>query len=396
MNNKSYNNILDSCRKAMNYAEDNDYAGYSKYDGLNSPILDSLSFHNPYLRLIYTQIVMRSPINIRPILSVKKSRNPKGIGLFAMSYLNLYKTFNDNSDKEKAESLLSWLMDNYSQGYSGKCWGYNFAWQSPGFYAPKYMPNLVVTSVIGQAFVKGYEVLRDDKYLDTARSAVDFILKDLKVLFESGDMKCISYVPADTKILVLNVNAQAAALMINIYKNTKEELLLKEAYRLINYVVDKKTNYGGWYYTYPPGDSPIVHDNYHTGNIIDSLIDYSKSTGDPTFDIALRQGLEYYYNNLFLENGAPKFMNNREYPYDIHGAAQSIVTFSKASYLDRKYYDMALKVAEWAITYMQDKSDGHFYYQVMRLYTKRFPLMRWAQAWMAKGLSKLLITTKPS
>ena len=74
----------------LNSAKRKDYSGYSKFDALNSPFLDFISFKNKWLRLIFTQIIKESPINLRPFFGVKKSRNPKGIALFARAYLLLY------------------------------------------------------------------------------------------------------------------------------------------------------------------------------------------------------------------------------------------------------------------------------------------------------------------
>jgi hypothetical protein len=36
--------------------------------------------------------------------------------------------------------LLDLLEANVSRGYSGSCWGYNFAWQSRAFFIPRYTP----------------------------------------------------------------------------------------------------------------------------------------------------------------------------------------------------------------------------------------------------------------
>ena len=145
-----------------NFAREQDFAGYSKHDGLNSPILQTLSFNNRWLRLLFIQAVMRFPINIRPWLLTEKSRNPKGIALFARGYLLLYETTGHEHYKDLAEELLTWLMEHHSnteKQFSGYCWGYNFAWQSPFFHAPKYFPNLTVSVFPGEAFVLGYNVL---------------------------------------------------------------------------------------------------------------------------------------------------------------------------------------------------------------------------------------------
>ncbi|MCK4816867.1 hypothetical protein KA005_13945, partial [bacterium] len=83
-------------------AEEQDYSGYSKFDALNSPFLNFLTFNNKWFRLIYTQIVKESPFHIRPFLGVKKSRNPKGIALFARAYFFLYQKTGNPDHLKKA------------------------------------------------------------------------------------------------------------------------------------------------------------------------------------------------------------------------------------------------------------------------------------------------------
>ena len=383
--------IEQACQKVLSFAEASDYEGYSKFDAFNSPILKALSLNNRYVRLFWSQLVMRFPLNLRTPLLVRKSKNPKGMALFALAYLNLYRFYQEESYLSKAQYCLDWLQNNHSHGYSGYCWGYNFDWQDMGFYAPKYMPNCVVTCFVGRSFVQAYETIGERHYLDIARSAVDFILRDLKVLYESDDMLCVSYAPVDMTMAVMDVSALASALMAKIYEHTGEEMLKHEARRLMNYVVDKKTDYGAWYYTHPPKDSHITHDNYHTGYIVDAILDYSDATADKTFMDSYFRGLEYYNKNLFLNNGAPKFMSDQVYPFDIHGAAQGIITFCKAARFDEKYVRRACNIANWAMTNMQDQKEGCFYYQKRRLYTKKFTLMRWCNSWMARALSELIL-----
>ena len=81
--------------KVLNAAEKEEYSGYSKFDALNSPLLNKISFNNKWLRLIYTQIVKETPLHVRPLLRVKKSKNPKGIALFARAYFFLYQKTSD-------------------------------------------------------------------------------------------------------------------------------------------------------------------------------------------------------------------------------------------------------------------------------------------------------------
>jgi hypothetical protein len=102
-----------------------------------------------------------------------------------------------------------------------------------------------------------------------------------------------------------------------------------------------------------------------------------------------QRGIEFYAQQLFLDDGTPKFLYNRMYPIDIHGAAQGIISFSQGARLYPEYQAKAIKIAQWAEENMMGK-DGGFYYQRLRYLTKRFSLMRWAQGWMCLALSTLL------
>lgn len=76
--------------KLLAYCRLNDWAGYDPYDALNSRIFQALPFLDFRLaRLLLTQANKRSPINLRPLLLVPKSQNPKGLALFMTSLLKL-------------------------------------------------------------------------------------------------------------------------------------------------------------------------------------------------------------------------------------------------------------------------------------------------------------------
>jgi hypothetical protein len=377
------------CRRALAYAEARDYEGYSKYDALNSRLLEPLAFGNKYLRLIYTQAVMRAPVNLRPLLFVPKEKNPKGIGLFAHAYCNLYNLWEDAADRDRAEYCLNWLLEHRSPGdYAGPCWGYNFAWQTPIFFVPRYAPNMVVSAVVGQAFVRAFEVFGDQRYLDAARGVIEFIRHDLHALQDQRGLCYYSYTAFDNS-RVINVSALGAGLMSRVYQHTREQSLIQEARQLIHFVVDKQTNYGAWYYTDPPEQSPLTHDNYHTGFVLDAILQYIHACGDDQWAPNYRHGIEFYAQRLFLDDGTPKFLYDRAYPIDIHGVAQGIISFSQGARIYPEYQANAIRIAQWAEKNMLGK-DGRFYYQRLRHLTKRFSLMRWAQGWMCLALSTLL------
>src|SRR5678815_439948 len=74
----------------LDYCRESDWAGYDPYDALNSRIYLALPFlHSRWPRLVLTQTLKRSPINIRPLAGIPKTQNAKAMGLFAEALLKL-------------------------------------------------------------------------------------------------------------------------------------------------------------------------------------------------------------------------------------------------------------------------------------------------------------------
>jgi len=384
---QNYQKILTD---VLEEAKKQDYSGYSKFDALNSPILRRLSFNNKWLRLIYTQIIKESPINIRPLLKVKKSINPKGIALFAHAYLFFYESTNNPEYLNEAESLIQWLLENPSPGQRHLCWGYNFIWQNTIFLQDEFEPNAVVTVFVGEALIHAYRITGKDKYLEAARSTADFITQDLPVLHDDENERAIAYVLRKVDGIVLNNQVLTGALLAKIWKHTGEKQLLDIATKQMNYTVNRKTDYFAWYYTYPKDISPIRHDNYHTGGILDGLLEYYEETGDDRYMEVYWKSLDYYRKNLFEQDGAPRWMNDNKYPFDIHGSAQGIITFKKAAKYNQGYLEQAEKIADWTIENLYREKTHDFAYRNGRFMKWNYSLMRWCNAWMVRAMAQAI------
>jgi hypothetical protein len=322
---------------------------------------------------------------------VRKARNAKGLSLFARALLARYRMTGSDGDAREARELLDWLIGHPAPGFEGLCWGYPYPWQDVGFFAPRDFPNRVVTSFVGQALLDGYETLHDDRYLDAAARAVSFLLEAPKTLFEDDGRRCVSYVP-DQAIdwIVMDVSALAGALAARLGAIAGDGDLIREGGRLVRYVVSKQTDYGAWYYADPPSASHITHDNYHTGFILDAILGYGLSAGSDEFEAAYRRGLEFYQQRLFEPSGAARFMSDREYPVDIHGCAQGVITFSLQQRHLGTGAQTATRVLDWTLGHMWDPASGWFYYQKRRRYRTRIRELRWCQGWMSWALASYL------
>ncbi len=371
-----------------------DFSGYSKHDGLNARWLEVLAGQSRVRRLAAIQLIMRSPIHVRPLLGVRTARNAKGLSLFSRAMLDRYRLTGSGRDADDARSLLDWLVDNPSPGFGWKCWGYPYPWQDVGFFAPRNLPNRVVTSFVVQALLDGYTVLGEQRYLAAATEAVEFLLTAPKTMYEDDRHRCVSYVPDESiDWIVMDVSALSGAVAARLGALTGDRDLIAEGGRLVRYVVSKQTAEGAWFYAEPPSASHITHDNYHTGFILDAISEYDRHAGTSEFRDAYDRGIDFYRRRLFEPDGAGRFMSDRLYPIDIHGCAQGVITFS----LQQQHYgvggDMAARVLDWTLANMWDPKTGWFYYQKRRRYRTAIRELRWCQAWMARALACYLETT---
>ncbi|MCP4903312.1 MAG: hypothetical protein GY906_40640 [bacterium] len=380
----------DVFRATMDYIKGSDYAGYNKHDGLNSPILHALFGGSKWTRIIAIQAVMRSPWNVRPLLGVPRTRNPKGLGLIANALLDVHAAEGRSEDLAEAQELVEDLLSRAATGFPGLSWGYQYPWQDLGFFAPRHYPNRVVTSWIGFAFVEAVWQTDSAEYLVALRKIAEFLSRAPNVLQDDAEMKCVSYVP-DPSVTwaVMDVPALAGAFLAEAGNVLGCAEYLAEARRLLNWVADKQTPYGAWYYTHPASDSRITHDNYHTAIILDCFDRYRLASSDDAFGAVYKEGLHYYREHHFCADGAPRWMNDKEYPYDIHGAASGILCFVRAASTEPQYGEMAKLVLDWTLDNMYDPR-GFFYYQKTRWMTKRFCLLRWCNGWMCRALSAVL------
>src|SRR6266481_9379502 len=86
------NEIESTTMKLLAYCQENDWAGYDPYDALNSKVLAALPFLSSRIpRLLLTQTLKRSPVNLRRLLLIPKTQNPKALALLLSAFLKLSK-----------------------------------------------------------------------------------------------------------------------------------------------------------------------------------------------------------------------------------------------------------------------------------------------------------------
>lgn len=373
-----------SIARVERWVESHDYKGYEPFDGLSS-YLRPLAFGSLFLEQILLQIGRQSPINFRPLLGIKPLDSTKGRGYMAWGYLTLLKLTGRGEYRQKAIACLEWLIRNKSPLYPDYSWGNHFDYASRGGKYSKHEPIIVWTSLIGQAFLDGYEILREERYLDVAKGTCNWILKLPRERTATGT--CLSYL-ANRMNFIHNSNMLGAAMLARTAKHTEIAEFFDMAKTAMEYSSSRQLPDGSWYY----GEDSQYHwiDNFHTGYNLDSLKCYIESTGDQTFRPQLDLGFQYFKTNFFEEGGRPKYYHNRVYPIDIQCASQAIETLANLSDYDHEALPIASKVAQWTIEHMQN-STGYFYYRRYPLLVSKIAMLHWGQATMFRALALLLL-----
>jgi len=383
--------IKESLCKLEQYIRENTYSGFDPYDALNTDIFIHLP--TKYLKIFVTQLFVYSPINFRKLLHTQQGKNPKALGLFLQAYCNLYKA--NLIEKERFDTISAYLVEELIQlrspNYANYCWGFNFPWQDITRYGPRYLPSIVNTSYVGNAFLDLYEITKEQNYLNIAESISRFILNDLNIIKIDNGI-CFSYTPID-KHLVHNANILGAAFISRVYSIIGQEELLNIASMAFDWTLSRQRDDGSWAYSVNRDTGKERNQiDFHQGFILDAFCDFIQYSHmkKSTIEYSLLIGANYYINNQFDLQGRSKWRLPRNWPIDIHHQAQGIITFSKIfGYTGRvEYLWKAKQIALWTIDNMQNKS-GYFYYQIWPYFTNKISYMRWGQAWMFLALSKI-------
>jgi hypothetical protein len=379
--------IKSTIRKLVGYCREENWAGYDPYDALNSRVFQALPFLNSrYPRLVLTQALKSSPINVRSLLLVPKTENPKAIALFLSAFLKL--SDNDLTDREQLVGfMVERLVDLRSPDDQYWCWGYSFPWQTRTIVVPTGAANLVCTSYAASALLDTYEQRQDRRCLTMALSAADYILDKLYWVDGTNSTCGFSYPQPGVRSRTHNANLLAAAFLCRVYKHTGEKRFLDPALRVARYSAAKQQQDGSWYYGEAPSQRWI--DNFHTGYNLGALQQIHHCLETAEFDSHIQKGFEFYKSHFIREDGAARYFHDKTYPVDIHCIAQSIITLLEFKHFDPEHVSRAGSVFKWAMKHMWDDR-GFFYYRMLRSCTIRISYMRWSQAWMLLALSTLL------
>jgi hypothetical protein len=358
------------------WLERSDFAGIEPHDALTSPLIARTPLGRiRLLRLASLQILRRVPVDLRPVLGIRSRQNAISLGWALKAYVEL----DDEEARARIDPTLQRLRELSIPGYSGAAWGYYFDWQTRTDFKPADHPIIVSTAFIAEALLDLHERRNRPDALEMARSACEFILRDLnRTPGERGF--CFSYSPTDHE-QVYNASILGAALLARVGRITGERELLDAARGAIAFVLDGQAADGSW--GYARGDHRSFIDNFHTGYVLCALKSYIEASGDEGPRENLERGWRFYRENFLFEGRIPKYYHDRLYPIDAHAVSQTILTM-----IEFGDTATAARVASWSIPAMQT-GRGYFIYQIHRRFTNRIAYLRWSNAWMLYVLARL-------
>ncbi|MDP4200535.1 MAG: hypothetical protein Q8902_13305 [Bacteroidota bacterium] len=326
-------------------------------------------------RLLLLQLGRRSVLNLRTLLHVPKSENPKALALFLMGLIRANERVSANWATES--SRLAMRLADVSLDSGG--WGYPFPWQSRTHFLGSNTPNIVTTSFAGMALLEWQRLsLMPDGRVPIGRAA-EYIVNRIPRLDQDG--VAFGYAESDPQI-VFNASLLGAEFLVQAGRLLERTDYIELAHRAARFVVNHQRTDGSWPYGLEPSQHWI--DSFHTGYTVLSLKTIADVVGDDVLHDSAVQGFEYYRNNFIEPDFAVRYFPNGRYPIDSHALGQAMVTLCVFGDVDT-----ARNVARWSCEHMRSET-GYFYYQRRRLLTNRIGYMRWSNAWMFRGLCEVL------
>ena len=387
------------------WLEENDYSSYDHYDslatrfGVLSKRLFSANklFGLPLVALVFLLDTYRP--QSRKLFS-KKARSAEAIPRIAESYFRLYRITGDPSCLERACHLLDWLKENGTYSRHGVGWGLHFDWEGVEFL-PRGTPCVTLTAYSTEAFLEGYRLTGEDAYLEIVLKTGAFVANDLNRK-DGINETAVSYTPLDHNY-VINANSYAARILVDVCQYQDDFSKKRLIQRLLNYILAQQNTDGSWYY-FDKNDMPEGRnfiDSFHTCFVLENLYVIWKWNKDERVKKAIDRGYRFFKGHFINSDFSVSYYYSYPYPtgvkVDIRCCAEAIHCLSVLSDIYPETFNLARKIAEWAIKNMQDK-DGFFYFRIYRTHKNRMPYIRWGQAPMLNALTALLmketLTTK--
>lgn len=369
--------LEDEIVKCINYIEVNEYKSFDVFDALNSTPLNRILKNKIFLRRVAIQLNAKSPINMRPLIGVKKMVHTKTLSDLLSAYTMMYKRTKDDQYKTKAFEMFEALWERRIIIEKGFGWGLNFPYSTRFTNADKQTPNLYNTINATHSIIDFYEEFHSIEINEIIDQVLFFILEYLGIVEENETTSWLRYYPKQTGMPTPNVNATSASLFVRInslVENRIDPILIS---KLLNFVKNSQNSDGSWYYTTTPNGQWI--DGFHTGFILESLALIKFNTQMYDINEMLDKGVKFFLSDLIDANNIPKYFHTNTYPIESQNCAQCIQTLAKLIiYCDKNLEKQLNETIVVVKENLYDKK-GYFYHKKGRFIKNKHYYARWSQ-----------------
>jgi len=395
-----------------------DNSGYASYDPYD---IWGTRFGKLARRLYYRKhpagALMSAPLILMEVacpglrgLFTKKNRFPTADAQLALAFLNLYQAGrhqglgDDDLPKTrihrhpeawmtKATSLADELLAQSVPGYSGFCWGYPFDWQNVNGLMPSGTPHIAATPYCYEAFARLFDLTGEARYLEVARSIVDFVYRDLHDTPTGNDSAAGSYTPHD-RGKVVNASAYRAFVLFDAARRFHNDTVRTKALNNLRFILQSQQPDGSWLYAIDNPPEAFI-DHFHTCFVLKNLCKLQRHLQSAEVQRALHRGYEWYRKALFdaFDNPksfaiAPRLQIVR---LEMYNFAEAITLGT----LLRKEIPEAFTLAKRLATRLTKDHQLPSGYWVTRVYfgglRHTVPFLRWPQSQLFLALTNLLL-----
>lgn len=325
-------------------------------------------------------------------LFVHKQRYATTDGQLILAFLNLHRVTGAAAWLKKAEQLGEEMLGYAVPGYRGHCWGYPFDWQNNRGLWRKDTPYITCTPYGFEAFLTLHEQTGQPRYLEIARSIVEFVFHDLKDTPTAPNAAASSYSPMDGT-LIINTSAYRSWVLFEAAHRLGRQDCLEKAQKNLNFILQNQRADGSWLYGIDtPGNAFIDH--FHTCFVLKNLFKLNRHLRSDAVRESIRRGYDYYRKELFHADGTPKSFaiepRTQIVKLDMYNVAEAITLGALLRQEIPEALEVAKRLAHRLATEWQLPA-GHY---ITRLYRGGFrhtlPFLRWPQAQLFYSATNLL------
>ena len=322
------------------------------------------------------------------LVAINEHLEVKALAVATRAYAILNDILPDEYPKEIIDKLCSIIWKQRTKVSKNPSWSSGFKWRtSTGHTIEKDESSSLVTALVGLAYLDAYRVCGDIKYKERANKIGEYFVHENGYEIYPDRTICFYYTPK-MREPITNASAFTALFLKSLSIITKQNDAARLSERAFSFIINNQQNDGSWFYFPDSQWKTNIIDNYHTGFVLEALLEGLNMQYNREMDLCLKRGLRFYAS-FFKKSGQPKFNVRKEYPIDIHDAAQGIVVYSLAQRTYNSGGQIADQIRKFVNIHMK-RRNKRYISRIYRLGKSNLITPRWADCWMFLGLAEFL------